>query len=78
MNCEKLKEVFNTNDIVTFKMYGLDYTIEKQENGIIIYANLYRNKNNSNLYSTIDDLLNNYNIYNENITSNDSRIQNIS
>ncbi len=75
MNIEKLKTIFQEKGIVRFKMYGLDYTIEKVESGIIIYADLYSNK--KTLFQTIDEILKLYYIYNENIESNELRLQNI-
>ncbi|MBQ4584508.1 MAG: hypothetical protein IJA94_06440 [Bacilli bacterium] len=75
MNIETMKTIFNQNGVVRFKMYGLDYTVEKVENGVVIYADLYNNK--KNVYENLDDVLSNYYIYNESIESNEGRIQNI-
>ena len=75
MNIETMKTIFNKNGVVRFKMYGLDYTVEKVENGVVIYADLYNNK--KNVYENLDDVLSNYYIYNESIESNEGRIQNI-
>lgn len=75
MNVDKLKTIFKQNNVVKFKMYGLDYTIKNIDNGVVIFVDLYPNK--KSWYNNIDSLLKNYNIYNENIESNDQRIQNI-
>ena len=75
MNIDVIKERLNTNNQVKFKLYSLDYIIEKIEDRYVINAILYPDKKNS--YSTIDQLLDNYTIFNENIRDNESRIQNI-
>jgi len=75
MNIDAIKEKLNTNNQVRFKLYSLDYLIEKVDNRYIINAILYPDKKNS--YSTIDELLDNYTIFNENIRDNEPRIQNI-
>lgn len=75
MNIDKIKEILNTKNEVKFKLYSLEYLIEKVEDRFLISATLYPNKKNS--YRTIDELLENYTIFNENIKDNDQRIQNI-
>jgi len=75
MNIDAIKEKLNTNNQVRFKLYSLDYLIEKVDNRYIINAILYPDKKNS--YPTIDELLDNYTIFNENIRDNEPRIQNI-
>ena len=75
MNIDVIKERLNTNNQVKFKLYSLDYLIEKVDDRYVIYAVLYPNKKNS--YSTIEQLLDNYTIFNENIRDNEPRIQNI-
>ena len=75
MNIEQVKTIYNKNGKVMFTVYGLDYTIKNIDNGVVIFVDLYPNK--KSWYNNIDSLLKNYNIYNENIESNDQRIQNI-
>jgi len=75
MNIENMKTIFNQNGVVKFKMYGLDYTVEKVDNGVVIYPDLYNNK--KNVYDSLDSMLSNYYIYNESIESNEIRIMNI-
>lgn len=75
MNIDLIKEKLNASEQVKFKLYSLEYVIEKKDNRYIIYAILYPDKKNS--YTTIDDLLDNYTIFNENIRDNEPRIQNI-
>lgn len=75
MNIEQVKTIYNKNGKVMFTVYGLDYTIEKVDNRVKIYANLYQNKSKS--YRDIDVLLNNYLIYGEELVSYNNKIQNI-
>lgn len=75
MNVEEVKTLYNKNGLVKFTIFGLDYTIEKVDNGTKIYADLYKNK--SKLYRDIDMLLNRYVIYGEELITYNNKIQNI-
>lgn len=75
MNIEKIKSIFNENGIVKFKLYGLDYTIQKLDNRVCVFADLYVSK--KSIYNDIDSLLQNYYIYGENIEFYDDRIRDI-
>ena len=72
MNFNEIKEKLATNKKVKIKIYSLDYTIEEQTDGIVIYANLYPKQKSS--YKTIEELLNNFTIYNESIIENIDRV----
>lgn len=76
MNVNKIKELFVANKEVHFKLFSLDYTIKQfDDNVVIIYADIYSGRPSK--YNTIDELLNNYTIYNEILSDNDNRIINI-
>lgn len=75
MNIDNIKTIFNEKKEVHFKLYSLDYTIKEVDNKILVYADLYDNKKES--YNTIDELLNNFTIYNESIIDNQNRIMNV-
>ena len=75
MLIEELKQIFNEKNEVHFKLYALKYTIKKENDKVIIFADLYPNRNN--IYSSIDELLNNYTVYNENLIDNQQRIEKI-
>lgn len=75
MNVEEVKKLYSKNGIVKFTILGLNYTIEKVDNGLSVYADLYKNK--SKLYRDIDQLLNNYVIYGEELITYNNKIQNI-
>lgn len=72
MIIEKIKDVFNNNSEVHFKIYTLEYTIKKDNDNVIIYADLYNGK--KEIYNCLDELLNNFTIYNETLIENEDRI----
>ena len=41
MNIDKIKELFNQKGEVHFKLYSLEYTIKKENDEILVYADLY-------------------------------------
>lgn len=72
MIIEKIKDIFNNNSEVHFKIYTLEYTIKKDNDNVIIYADLYNGK--KEIYNSLDELLNNFTIYNETLIENEDRI----
>jgi len=75
MNIEKIKKIYIENKKVSFNLLGLDYTIEAQEDGVIIYEDMYKLK--YKFFNNIDTLLENYYIYGEELSSYDIKIKNI-
>jgi len=75
MVINELKNLFNENGIVKFELYGLEYTIEKLGDTVIIYPSLYNQRNVS--YNSLEELLNNHLIYNETIIDNQNQISKI-
>ncbi|MBE5805984.1 MAG: hypothetical protein E7313_04650 [Clostridiales bacterium] len=75
MNIKKLKSVFEEKGMVKFKLYGLEYTIQKVDDGVVIFADLYDSKKEK--YDDVDLLLKQHYIYGENIEDNEERILNI-
>ena len=75
MNFAVIKDILEKKNKVQFRLYSLNYYIEKKDDKYIIYS-----ENNSEFrkeYKTIDLLFNNYSIYNENLKSNEKLIKNI-
>lgn len=72
MNINKMKELLNSQGKVKFKLYSLEYIIVKEKESVIIYALLYPNK--ISRYKNIEELLQKYNVFNENIIDNEDRI----
>ena len=58
-----MKTEFETKGSIKFKLYSLDYLIEKIDNYVQIYAIDYPTRKNK--YNTFEELMNNYTVYNE-------------
>lgn len=63
MNYESIKDEFETNNQLKFKLYSLEYLIEKVDNYVQIYAIDYPTRKNK--YNSFEELINNYTVYNE-------------
>lgn len=72
MVLNELKERFEKNGEVKFKLFSLEYIIKKVDNKIEIYPSLYSNR--KNIYSTLDEALNNFTVYNESIIESIDRV----
>lgn len=75
MNISIIKDILEKKNKVEFRLYSLNYCIEKKDDKYIIYS-----ENNTEFkkeYKTIDLLFNNYSIYNENLKNNEKLIKNI-
>lgn len=72
MNIEKLKSVLAKNNKVTFKLYSLEYVIELVDNHVQIYSPIYLN--DIRTYNNINELLNNFRVYNETLLESENRI----
>jgi len=72
MILNELKERYEKNNEVKFKLFSLEYIIKKVDNNVIVYPILYSNRKNT--YSTLDEALNYYTIYNESILDNIDRV----
>lgn len=72
MNIEKLKSILAKNNKVTFKLYSLDYVIEIVDNHVQIYSPTYLN--DVRKYDNLEELLNNFRVYNETLLEVEGRI----
>lgn len=73
MNVEKLKDKLAKNNKVMFKLYSLEYVIELVDNNYVqIYSPTY--SNNIRKYNNINELLNNFRVYNETLLESENRI----
>lgn len=78
MNCgdsmilNELKERYEKNNEVKFKLFSLEYIIQKVDNNVLVYPILYSNRKST--YSNLDDALNSFTIYNESILDNIDRV----
>ena len=69
---EDFKNKFVTSKIIKFKLYSLEYVVEQKENCVEIYAIYYESRKKQ--YNTLDELMNNYTVYNEPIINQFNRI----
>ena len=73
MNIEKLKDKLAKNNKVMFKLYSLEYVIELVDNNYVqIYSPTY--SNDIRKYNNINELLNIFTVYNENLSEVQERI----
>ena len=72
MNIEKIKNKLSKNNTVTFKLYSLEYVIKIVDNHVQIYLLIY--PDNIKTYNTLEDLLNNFRVYNETLLEIEGRI----
>lgn len=72
MNIEKLKSILAKNNKVTFRLYSLDYVIEIVDNHVQIYSPTYLN--DVRKYDNLEELLNNFRVYNETLLEVEGRI----
>ncbi len=72
MNIEKLKDKLAKSNKVIFKLYSLEYVIELVDNYVQIYSPTYLN--DIRKYNNINELLNNFRVYNETLLESDGRI----
>lgn len=63
MSYESIKSEFETNNRIKFKLYSLEYLIERIDNYVQVYAIDYPTRKNK--YNSLEELMNNYTIYNE-------------
>lgn len=72
MGYEDFKNKFITNNKIKFKLYSLEYIVEQKDNYVEIYAINYEKRKQQ--YKSLDDLVNNYTVYNEPIISQFNRV----
>lgn len=73
MSYEELKNKFNIDHKLKFKLYSLEYNVELVNDKVEIYAISYENR--KKYYNSFDELMNNYTVYNEPLMEQISRIQ---
>lgn len=67
MSYESIKNEFESNNRVKFKLYSLEYLIERVDNYIQVYAIDYPTRKSK--YNTLEELFNNFTVYNESLIS---------
>ena len=67
MSYESIKNEFESNSRVKFKLYSLEYLIERVDNYVQVYAIDYPTRKSK--YNTVEELFNNFTVYNESLIS---------
>ena len=63
MSYESIKNEFESNSRVKFKLYSLEYLIERVDNYVQVYAIDYPARKSK--YNSLEELMNNFTVYNE-------------
>ena len=63
MSYESIKNEFESNSRVKFKLYSLEYLIERVDNYVQVYAIDYPTRKSK--YNTFEEVMNNFTVYNE-------------
>jgi len=72
MRLQELENMFNSVGELKFKLYSLEYIIRKIDNGVEVYAILYQNR--KKVYSSFQEAMNSFTVYNESLVDNIDRI----
>lgn len=75
MNIKAIIDKYNEMGRVQFKLFSLEYIIMKENDKVVIYPMIYDKR--KMYYSSIEEALNNFTIYNEPIIENEDRITKI-
>ena len=73
MSYETLNTEFETKKTIKFKLYSMEYVVEQKDNYVEIYAIYYEKRKSK--YSSFEDLMNNYMVYNEPLINQLNRIK---
>lgn len=73
MDYETLNTGFETKKTIKFKLYSMEYVVEQKDNYVEIYAIYYEKRKSK--YSSFEDLMNNYMVYNEPLINQLNRIK---
>ena len=73
MNFKELQEKFNSDNIIKFKLYSLEYTIELIGADIIAYAKDYPGRKEK--FNSFKEAMNNFKIYTEPLINQIDKIE---
>ena len=73
MSFKELEEKFNSDNIIKFKLYSLEYVIELIDNEIFAYAKEYSGRKEE--FKSFKDALNNFKIYTEPLINQIDKIE---
>lgn len=73
MSLKDLQDIFDSNGKIRFKLYSLEYIIEKENDYITAYAIDYSGRKEK--YKTFKETMNNYKIYSEALINQIDKIE---
>ena len=73
MSFKKLQEIFESDNIIRFKLYSLEYIIELIDNKIVAYAKDYSGR--KEVFNSFKDAMNNFKIYTEPLMNQIDKIE---
>lgn len=73
MSYEKLESIYSESGLLKFKLYSLNYIVEKTATGPVIYVETLPARKVS--YSAFEQLMNSYTVYNESLMECINKIQ---
>lgn len=73
MSFKELQEKFNSDNIITFKLYSLEYIIELIDNKVVAYAKDYSGR--KEIFNSFKDAMNNFKIYTEPLMNQIDKIE---
>ena len=73
VNFKELQEMFDSTNKIVFKLYSLEYVIEKDDNFITAYAKDYSGRKKK--YNTFKETMNNFKIYTEPLINQIDKIE---
>ena len=73
MNFKNLQEIFESSNIIRFKLYSLEYVIKKEDDYIIAYAVDYSERKQK--FNSFKEAMNSFKIYTEPLISQVDKIE---
>ena len=73
MSFKELQEKFNSDNVIKFKLYSLEYVIELLDNEIVAYAKDYSGRKEK--YNSFKEAMNNFKVYTEPLMNKIDKIE---
>ena len=73
MSFKELQEIFESDNVIKFKLYSLEYVIELVDNIIVVYAIDYSGRKEK--FNSLKEAMNNFKIYSEPLISQIDKIE---
>ena len=73
MSFKELQEIFESDNVIKFKLYSLEYVIELVDNIIVAYAIDYSGRKEK--FNSLKEAMNNFKIYSEPLINQIDKIE---